>query len=360
MKPGDVACFQNVFWATAGRDARQVELRRLNEHCVLLRAGDELSLVGASVNEARVAIGELQASGKMFCISPGQVILHEATATFAGRPLSGTAMQLNNAGPSPLPSPHRMGRGNVAAPARSLNSGRQDLRENPSLSPRQWGEGRGEGPRRLNSHGTDNVAAIRATLEKAWDKATASAVQTADAWQRAAQLNRRWSAVLPGKPLSLAACKTPGGAAIAVGLESGLVALWNSRGATTGEFKTRGPVQTLAAADLNGDGADELLAGSDDEHIYALDARLSPLWSYKPPFVIDARIPGFCTLGSSKVRKIHVDDLNGDGQPEILAGVGNMYLHCLNRTGRELWRFMTSVGVVAAMTTADVYGDGKR
>jgi len=62
---------------------------------------------------------------------------------------------INIAGPSPLPSPHRMGRGNVAASVRPLKSDNRRLIENLSLSPRQWGEGRGEGLRPLNRYGLD-------------------------------------------------------------------------------------------------------------------------------------------------------------------------------------------------------------
>jgi len=107
-------------------------------------------------------------------------------------------VQFDTANPSPLPSPHRMGRGNVPAAALSMNGNHRglrevtdqsrggrnadtlvrsvgqgrnsadksvrvtqtprktdpSLRENLSLSPRQWGEGRGEGPRRPSRHGS--------------------------------------------------------------------------------------------------------------------------------------------------------------------------------------------------------------
>ena len=45
----------------------------------------------------------------------------------------GVTMQMDAAGPSPLPSPHRMGRGNAATAARSLNSeGRDNAKTSPS------------------------------------------------------------------------------------------------------------------------------------------------------------------------------------------------------------------------------------
>ncbi|MBM3891817.1 MAG: hypothetical protein FJ388_22100, partial [Verrucomicrobia bacterium] len=78
---------------------------------------------------------------------------------------AGTPNADATAGPSPLPSPHRMGRGNTAAAERSLNSSNHGRRENRSLSPRQWGEGRGEGPQRINQDSLGKLTASGAVIE---------------------------------------------------------------------------------------------------------------------------------------------------------------------------------------------------
>jgi len=66
------------------------------------------------------------------------------------------------------------------------------------------------------------------------------------------------------------------------------------------------------------------------------------------------------TLGTSKVRRIHCDDIDGDGAPEILVGAGNMRLNVLNCRGESLWRFRSDHGIPTTIITADIFGEGRR
>jgi len=298
LKAGETACFQNLFYATDTAPAREVELRRLNEHCALVKSGGELVLVGAGVEGTSVAAGPLQASGKLFCVSAARVILHDATASLNGRPLTAD--------------------------------------EKPDGAP------------------------VQQALEAAWNDAAVSAEEEANPWQGLPVLEQRWASDLPGAPLSLEACSGPDGLWLAVGVDSGPVQQFNAEGLAVGEMETGGPVHALCACDLDGDGTEELLVGSDDEHIYALDRGLNEVWKYRVPFLHEEQIWMWWTLGTSKVRKIHADDLNGDGKPELLLGVGNMRLHCLDSAGNELWRFRTDHGICTTIITADLFGEGKR
>ncbi len=54
-----------------------------------------------------------------------------------------------------------------------------------------------------------------------------------------------------------------------------------------------------------------------------------------------------------------MDDLDGDGGDEILAGASNGKVYALGATGQKLWDFETS-GAVNAVATVDFAGDGKR
>jgi len=289
---GVSACFQNVFWATAGKQLRAVELRRLNEHCVLLRSCDRIALADAGVAGATITLDGLRVAGRMFYLSPERALLHQATATLDGQPIA--------------------------------------------------------------------EAKLRNVLQQAWDKTSDETLAAADPWASLPRLPAAWKLKISSKPLCLTVPRSNNGFRLVVGTEAGVVQQWDQKGRPTGDFHAAGPVHALHAVDLNGYGTEELLAGSDDEHVYALDAHLVPLWRYRPPFQIDATTRGFCTMRSSKGRKILADDLDGDGRPEILLGVGNMRLHCLDATGRERWRFITAYGTVTTMVVADVYGDGQR
>ena len=298
LSAGQSACFQNLFYAMDAATHREVQFRRLNDHCALVECGGEMALVGAGVDGASVRAGPLAASGKLFYVSPTRVILHDATASLNGRALSAD--------------------------------------EKPDAGP------------------------LQEALEAAWKEAAVAAGEAANPWQGLPVLEERWAAELVSRPLSLEVCKGPRGSRLAVGMTDGTVGQWDTAGAVAGEVATGGPVHALHACDLDGDGAQELLVGSDDEHLYALDADLKEIWRHRVPFLREEQIWMWWTLGTSKVRKICADDINGDGKPEILVGAGNMRLQCLDREGNHLWRFRTDHGICTTIVTADLFGDGKR
>ncbi|MEN6644582.1 MAG: PQQ-binding-like beta-propeller repeat protein [Armatimonadia bacterium] len=297
LKPGESACFQNAFKATRGDDQPALELRRLNDHCALLKSGQNISLVGAGVTNASITLGPLQASGKLFCLSPTRVILHEATASLAGQPLT------SNRKPD---------------------------------------------------------AKLMAALAAAWNAAAPKPAAPTASSASAPTLKTKWSADLPDKPLSLVAYAAADAPRVAVGQENGLVAQFTAAGKPSGDFKTNGPVHALLGCDLDANPGQELLVGSDDEFIYALHPDLTTLWKYQIPFLRDEQPWDWWTLGTAKVRKLYADDLTGDGKPEILVGNGNMRLHCFDTTGKELWRYRTDHGICTTLTSADVFGEGKR
>ncbi|MCK5805996.1 MAG: VCBS repeat-containing protein, partial [Lentisphaeria bacterium] len=197
----------------------------------------------------------------------------------------------------------------------------------------------------------------REKLERMWKDA--ASVQTTKIDEDATP---KWTANLamdlPSPPLSLESWSSGKTAIIAIGYASGLVELRTPQGNVLATFRTGGPVHTLCASDLDGDGHDELLVGSDDEHVYALAADGTLEWKTKIPFHRKEQPWLWWTLGSSKVRKIHAADLDGDGLPEILVGAGNMRLQCLDNTGKELWRFRTDHGICDTITSADLFGEG--
>ncbi len=294
LQPGESACFVNVFYATAD-PTRSVELRRLTDHCALVMADGEPALIGAGADGTELQSGDLQASGAMFFISPERITLTEATATLAGQPLAD------------------------GVPA--------------------------------------DPAALRAALQAAWDGAATGATAPPVPWADAAPLTPLWSAELPDTPLAVEALRGADGLRLAVGGVRGSVTAWTATGAAAGEMTTAGSVHALEAADLDGDGAEELLVGSDDANIYALGADLTERWRREIEFM--KQTWGWWTLGTSKVRRIYADDITGDGTPELMLGVGNMRLHCLDATGEELWRYRTDHGICTTITTADFFGDGR-
>ena len=296
LAEGESVCFQNAFAAFRG-EVPEFELRRLSDHCALLRRGDAIALVGAGIDGAQIEVGPVRASGRVFLLSPSRVILHEAQASLDGRALA------------------------------------QD-------------DAPGE--------------ALAQALQAAWDDAAQPQASTTASWADAPRARARWTADLPDRPLSVAVRRSPAAVTLAAGLESGTVLQFGADGLPGGEFATAGPVHALEPVDLDGDGAQELLVGSDDEHMCALAADMGELWRHQVDFLADQQPWSWWTLGSAKVRAIHAADITGDGVPELLVGAGNMRLQCYDAAGELMWRFRTDHGICTTITAADLYGDGRK
>ena len=102
------------------------------------------------------------------------------------------------------------------------------------------------------------------------------------------------------------------------------------------------------AADLNGDGVDEIVVGSRETgKLYAIDQSGTILWDF------DA--------GAQVIRNPAIGDINGDGKPEIVFNSRNGTLWVLDNTGTLLWRKDLSGGgeLYCAPAIADINGDGK-
>ena len=116
--------------------------------------------------------------------------------------------------------------------------------------------------------------------------------------------------------------------------------LWN--------FTARGGVPTSAAlADIDNDGKLEVMMGSADSYMYALNSEDGTLvWESNP----GGAIWSSPTLG----------DIDGDGKLEIVFGTYGNHLYALNsEDGSELWRFPTGDAIATNAVLADLDGDNK-
>jgi hypothetical protein len=101
---------------------------------------------------------------------------------------------------------------------------------------------------------------------------------------------------------------------------------------------------TVAATDLEGDGQVELLVGSYDGQVYALDAAGQARWS----FDVGRPVLGFWT-----------GDLDGDGQPEVVPSPlrgGDLYV--LEGDGRLAWQQRTE-GEIGLIAGGDLDANGQ-
>ena len=125
------------------------------------------------------------------------------------------------------------------------------------------------------------------------------------------------------------------------------------------EAKTGGPVGALAVGDTDGDGRPEIVAGCDDHKVYLLDAKDKRRWAFT------CRASRSPLAGPPKVDQVWIEDLDGDGRPEVVA-VAN-YVHVLGVDGALRWeRFARRHkggavwGDAVTAVVADLVGDVRK
>ncbi len=112
----------------------------------------------------------------------------------------------------------------------------------------------------------------------------------------------------------------------------------DARGRVLWRRPLAGRAYQLAAADLDGDGRGEVVVGSGDRCLYCFSADGALRWKIKPPPRTYAR-PGYRGVlpftGAQKV--VLAADLDGDGKREIVAGAGNWRVYCFSCDGKLIW-----------------------
>jgi outer membrane protein assembly factor BamB len=140
-----------------------------------------------------------------------------------------------------------------------------------------------------------------------------------------------------------------------VGDEAGLIRKLDERGQVQWQFKAGGAINSL---DSSASGGRELIvAGSEDRKVYALDGQGRLLWQRE--FELFPETYGLYA-GLGQIRRVHIDDLDADGRPEIYVSPDNMHLHALDTEGAELWRLLSLYGPYTTYQAVDLYGDGQR
>jgi outer membrane protein assembly factor BamB len=130
---------------------------------------------------------------------------------------------------------------------------------------------------------------------------------------------------------------------VLVGARDFRVIALDELGSKIWEYRTDQVVRRIRVGDINRDGKAEVLVGSEDCCVHALECETGkPLWKYKTNGWIRFALP---------------IDLDGDEEIEILAASGDRHLYILNHQGKLKRKFSTG-SKIHALHATDLDGDG--
>lgn len=195
------------------------------------------------------------------------------------------------------------------------------------------------------------AAALQSTLAEWWagvDVANAASASAAAAstdvplWQ---SLDGQTVSVLAPMPAWANASGIVGG--VVAGDDAGVVALLGDDGNVAWAVQVEGKVTALTIA--KGAKAQPLIVvGSSASKVTAFAVDGTLLWEYAVPYYKRNGI----------VRVLLAADINGDGVDEIMAGAENWHYYTLSAEGEKLWHF-ESVHASSAGAVADIDNDGQ-
>jgi outer membrane protein assembly factor BamB/uncharacterized protein YycO len=130
--------------------------------------------------------------------------------------------------------------------------------------------------------------------------------------------------------------------------DKNIYALNGEDGSKRWSYTTGGAVfSSPALGDIDGDGKLEVVVGSRDHKIYALNGEDgTKCWSY--------------TTGDEIFSSPALGDVDGDGKLEIIIGSGDFKIYALNgEDGSKLWSYTTYYCIESSPALGDIDGDGK-
>jgi hypothetical protein len=129
---------------------------------------------------------------------------------------------------------------------------------------------------------------------------------------------------------------------IIMGTRQGMVYALNSDGVVIWRHPTEGTVHKVKVADLNRDGRAEILVGTYKD-VQVLDNTGRRLWTYPVGIAVHG---------------IHASDITGDGLLEVLAVDNNHTLYALKADGKLLYTYNLSA-IKSPIASGDFDGDGR-
>jgi hypothetical protein len=140
---------------------------------------------------------------------------------------------------------------------------------------------------------------------------------------------------------------------VAIGTADNQLYILENDGSLASRYEAGGAISAIVLTDLDGDGRAQVVVGSADGAVSQLDDTGNPAWSF--------RTAGTASVGGTVwaiLPCLTTADLEGDGQVELLAGSYDGQVYALDANGQEHWSFDVG-GPVLGLWAGDLDGDGQ-
>ncbi len=126
-------------------------------------------------------------------------------------------------------------------------------------------------------------------------------------------------------------------------------------------FDAKSPLLSSATAvDIDGDGKKEVIFGTRDGKVFCIDEESKKRWEYRITEKIDEKESFF--YDAERIESIPatptIEDVDGDGRPEILFGTELGIVYCLTNRGKRLWQYRTQGAIRGRIVVEDIDNDG--
>jgi outer membrane protein assembly factor BamB len=129
------------------------------------------------------------------------------------------------------------------------------------------------------------------------------------------------------------------------------------------EFRSEGQILgPLAVEDIDNDGQNEILFGTNKGELFCLIGSGMVKWKFNVHENLSETDLMFFDLENlnSINTKPHIADINGDGKKEIIFGSEMGLVYCLNSLGQLLWKYKAADAIRGGVTTADITSDSAK
>ncbi len=115
----------------------------------------------------------------------------------------------------------------------------------------------------------------------------------------------------------------------------------------------------IAISDVDADGQREIIFGTKSGELFCLSNTGKPKWKFNVHETMsEQEMLFFDPENMNSIESApHVSDLNGDGKDEIIFGSELGTVYCLNAFGQLIWKFKAEDAVRGGVTSADLTGD---